>query len=262
MDTLEARRQAEAQWTANPCGAIGGSNTTLDYFLAVERARYTQQSWQRDYFAFDSFGGKRVLEIGVGQGTDLVQFAQGGAECYGIDITDAHLILASRNFRLRGLTVDLRKADATTIPYPDGYFDAVYSFGVLHHIPDAEAVIREIRRVLKPGGEVMLAVYHRHSKDHASLFVRGLLSGRLFKVGYSGLLATIEAGANGTTIKPYVRLYSKADMRRVLSGFTVRDISIKQLHAPRAPFLSAFEGWFGWYVACQANSPCDSRGAA
>lgn len=258
MDAIEARRHAQAQWTANPCGAVEGVGSTLAYFEAVERERYQQQPWQRHHFRFDRFAGKRVLEIGVGLGTDLAQFAKHGAQCHGVDITERHLELARRNFALRGLEADLRKADATALPFADHHFDAVYSFGVLHHIPDVEAAMNEIRRVLKPRGEFMVALYHKFSKDHFSLIVRGIVSGRLMRLGYAGLLSTIEAGADGVRVKPYVRLYSRRDLAAQLRGFDVRDISVKQLHAARAPawakgLLAAAEPALGWYVCALAR---------
>ena len=94
----EAREHAALQWNTTPCGAIDGDEADLRYFLEVERERYRQQPWQHDYFEFGSQAGRRVLEIGVGLGTDLVQFATAGAECHAIDITDRHLLLAAATF--------------------------------------------------------------------------------------------------------------------------------------------------------------------
>src|SRR6185503_12457249 len=78
-------------------GAVDGDLTSLAYFLEVERTRYAQQAWQRRVFPFDRCRGQRVLEIGVGLGTDLAQFAKAGAICHAIDITDRHLEAAARN---------------------------------------------------------------------------------------------------------------------------------------------------------------------
>jgi ubiquinone/menaquinone biosynthesis C-methylase UbiE len=232
----------------------------LSYFLSVERDRYRQQPWQKGYFHFDRFNGKRVLEIGVGQGTDLVQFGLAGTECHGIDITERHLVLTQRNFALRGLSVALTKCDATAISYPDSYFDVVYSFGVIHHIPDAKAVLSEIRRVLKPGGLCMVALYYKWSAFHlASKILRqGLLRGDLFRLGYDGLLATIEQGADGINVKPYVKLYTKRSMRSLMAGLEITDVSIHQLFpshfSPRFlwsvlnPLMPILESSFGWYV--------------
>jgi ubiquinone/menaquinone biosynthesis C-methylase UbiE len=264
MNNAAAREHAERQWTAHPCGAVDGDLTSLAYFLEVERTRYAQQAWQRRVFPFDRCRGQRVLEIGVGLGTDLAQFGKAGAICHAIDITDRHLEAAARNFEARGLPVVLKKCDATQIDFADGYFDLVYSFGVIHHIPDASRVVEEIRRVLKPGGKCLVALYHKYSFFHFfMLFVRGILLGRLFRLGYAGLLSTIEAGADGVETKPYVKLYSKREARALFSALHVERVSIHQLDLGRfgaswpgramAPLLRWLEPVIGWYVVVEAT---------
>lgn len=261
-----AREQAKAQWNATACGELSGEKNLVEYFLKVEEDRYSQQDWVHEYFNFRGFSRKRVLEIGVGQGADLMQFANAGAECFGVDITDNHLELTRRNFKLQNKKIELRKADATQLPFPDGYFDCVYSFGVLHHIPEIDKCVGEIRRVLKPGGGVMIALYYKWSAFHifCKLLANGLRNGWLFTKGYAGLLATIETGADGVRVKPYVKLYSKAEVRRLLNDFEIKDISIHQLKADHfwppflakwlSPFVCRLESRFGWYVVCKAHA--------
>jgi ubiquinone/menaquinone biosynthesis C-methylase UbiE len=264
-DTL-AREHAVKQWTAHPCGAVEGDEAAPEYFLEVERRRYAQQGWQRDVIRFDLYARRTVLEIGVGLGTDLAQFAKAGAECHGIDITDRHLEATRRNFAARGLGVTLNKSDASRIPYSDEQFDLVYSFGVIHHIPDPEPVVREIHRVLKPGGRCLVALYHKHSFFHDyMLFVRGLLLGRLFRLGYAGLLATIEAGADGVSIKPHVKLYSRRQARTLFESLAIERVSVHQLDLGRfgstwpgrllRPVLRLLEPLIGWYVVVEAERP-------
>ena len=262
---IDAREGAMKQWNATACGELEGDKTTAAYYDAVAAERYKQQPWQADYFRFQDFAGKKILEIGVGQGTDLMQFAKAGADCHGIDITHNHLSLTQMNFDVHGKTVDLREADATAIPFPDDYFDCVYSFGVVHHIPEIEQVLGEARRVLKPGGKLMLAVYHKWSAFHlVKLFLSGILGGKLWRIGYDGLLATIEAGADGVNIKPYVRLYSKSDARAILQRFDVEDVSVHQLYLEhmmpssmvrRLAVPLPMSNLFGWYVAMKATKP-------
>jgi SAM-dependent methyltransferase len=263
----EARRGATRQWNATACGELDGAKSDIAYFERVREDRYRQQPWQHEYFAFHRFAGRDVLEIGVGQGTDLLQFAEAGARCHGVDITDNHLELTRRNFELRGRSVDLRKSDATALPFADSSLDCVYSFGVVHHIPEADRVIAEACRVLRPGGDLLLAHYHFWSAFHLVklLLLRGILAGALLRIGYAGLLATIESGADGRSVKPYVRLYTKRSMRERLRAFEIEDISVHQL-AP-SHFLpgSLFGRWrysplplasrFGWYVAARARKP-------
>ena len=256
----DARQQAQAQWNANPCGAVDTTEYDRAFFDRVERERYRDQYWMRDVFDYESFRGKRVLEIGVGLGTDLKQFARAGAECYGADITDTHLELTARNFELEGLSVDLHKADATRLPFPDGFFDCVYSFGVIHHIPDADAAVSEVTRVLKSGGIFQVAVYHRFSIHTAFLFLYALLHGQLTKLGVAGVLATIERGADGVTIKPYVKLYSGGHLRRLLraAGLRPKRTVIRHVRFDDIPVLNhfrRFEMLLGWYVCAFARKP-------
>jgi SAM-dependent methyltransferase len=65
--------------------------------------------------------------------------------------------VALRNAESLGLDVDGRVADAETIPYPDASFDVVVGHAVLHHIPDVERALREVLRVLRPGGRFVFA---------------------------------------------------------------------------------------------------------
>lgn len=266
MIDASARKEAQKQWNALACGELPGDKTAVGYYDAVEADRFAQQAWTRDYFRYDQFAGKKVLEIGVGQGTDLMQFAKAGAECHGIDITQNHLSLTQMNFNLRGKKVDLREADATKIPFPDNTFDAVYSFGVMHHIPEIDAVLSEVRRVLKPGGKVMIALYHKWSAFHLlNQIPRGLLKGRIMRMGYRNMISTVETGADGIERHPYVKLYGKAETRNLLrrAGFLVDDVSIHQLYAEHVipdTWLKGrlnrplpLAGAFGWYVAAKAT---------
>lgn len=264
MLDVEARRGAQKQWNARACGELPGDKQSVAYFDAVARDRYEQQPWMHEYFRYERFAGKHVLEIGIGQGTDMMQFAQAGAICHGVDITENHLKLTALNATLRGVEVDLHEADATRLPFADNSIDCVYSFGVLHHIPEIEQVVREIHRVLKPGGKVMIALYYKWSAFHLIkwLLFNGLGRGWLFSKGYAGLLATIEMGADGIHTKPYVKLYTRRSVRLLMSGFQAEDVSVHQLHpnhfmpsawADRLPFLKrwvrSLESRLGWYVA-------------
>jgi SAM-dependent methyltransferase len=251
-------------WTNTPCGALAGfSEADLAYFEAVERNRYEDYApWMRSFVNFDGYSGKKVLEVGVGQGTDLVQFAKGGAETHGIDITPRHLELARQNFGVRGLPCDLRNATAAAIPYESDSFDTVYSFGVLHHTDNIERCIAECHRVLKPGGEFILGVYYRFSLFHAyTILVNGVLRGGLWRFGYRGLMSRIESGADGIEVVPLVTTYSRRQLRELLRGFSKVQFSIQHL-SPESfgragllvPGILIRQGshHVGWYVFAKA----------
>ena len=119
-------------------------------------------------------------------GTDGAQFAKAGAIYTGIDLTDAAVELARKRFQVSGLKGEFRVADAERLDFPDASFDLVYSHGVLHHTPDIEAAVREIHRVLKPGGRAMVMLYHRGSYNYR-------VGIRVLRRAGAGLL-TSEAG--------------------------------------------------------------------
>jgi SAM-dependent methyltransferase len=155
-------------WQAHPCGtkftdAPEGSRL---FFERVEAHRYAKE-WHIPAAAdFAASRGARVLEIGCGLGTDGAQFARAGASYTGVDLTEAAVALARRNFELQNLAGEFRTADAENLDFADDSFDLVYSHGVLHHTPDTERAVKEIHRVLRPGGRAVVMLYHRDSYNY------------------------------------------------------------------------------------------------
>jgi len=168
--------QADAQlkervrefWQANPCGtkfadAPPGSRR---FYELVERHRY-EKEWHIPQAAnFATSENLRVLEIGCGLGTDGAQFAKAGADYTGVDLTEAAVDLARRRFELFDLPGTFRTADAEKLDFPENTFDVVYSHGVLHHTPNTAGAIKEVYRVLRPGGRAVIMLYHRDSYNY------------------------------------------------------------------------------------------------
>jgi SAM-dependent methyltransferase len=164
----ELKERVRVFWQAHPCGTkfSDAEIGTPEFFERVEAHRY-EKEWHIPAAAnFANTRGLRVLEIGCGIGTDGAQFAKAGADYTGIDLTDAAVELARERFQVSGLKGEFRVADAERLDFPDASFDLVYSHGVLHHTPDIEAAVREIHRVLKPGGRAMVMLYHRGSYNY------------------------------------------------------------------------------------------------
>ncbi|MGN7612151.1 class I SAM-dependent methyltransferase [Magnetococcales bacterium HHB-1] len=259
-----ARQGAIQEWSENPCGTVTlpEQSTEASYFKRVEIERYKQQHWMHNFFRYETFTDKKVLEVGIGHGTDLMQFSDAGAHCFGIDITPRHIQLTRQNFIHRNRKVNLSFQDASQIAFKDHSFDAVYSFGVLHHIPEIENCIQEIHRTLKPGGTFMIALYYKWSAFHIILKIlyEGILRGKLFKLGYKRLLATIDTvdyGKEGPV--PYVKTYDQKEMAQLLKSFSKVNISVRQLEAEHfEPILMAriipnrlikwLDSRLGWYV--------------
>ncbi|HEU4933158.1 MAG TPA: class I SAM-dependent methyltransferase [Pyrinomonadaceae bacterium] len=164
--TLKDR--VRAFWQENPCGtkfadAPPGSRR---FYALVEKHRYDKEWHIPAAAGFSQSKNLNVLEVGCGLGTDGAQFAKAGAIYTGIDLTDAAVNLARRRFELFQLPGTFRVADAERLDFPDNTFDIVYSHGVLHHTPDTAAAVREIHRVLRPGGKAVVMLYHRDSYNY------------------------------------------------------------------------------------------------
>jgi ubiquinone/menaquinone biosynthesis C-methylase UbiE len=100
-----------------------------------------------------------ALELGCGTGFFLLNLMQAGVAKQGCvtDISPGMVDVALRNARGLGLRVSGRVADAERIPYDDASFDLVVGHAVLHHIPDVAGALREVLRVLRPGGRFVFA---------------------------------------------------------------------------------------------------------
>jgi SAM-dependent methyltransferase len=118
-------------------------------------------------FPFDEFGpAPRVLEVGCGMGTMASHWARRGAQVTAVDLNPVAVERTKRRFELYGLEGDIRQADGRTLPFEDGQFDYVWSWGVLHHSPEIDTSLRELLRCARPGGGFGVMVYHRRSLLH------------------------------------------------------------------------------------------------
>ena len=164
----DLKERVRAFWQEHPCGSkfSDAEIGTREFFDRVEQHRYAKE-WHIPAAAdFASTRGLKVLEIGCGVGTDGLQFARAGATYTGIDLTEAAVELARKNFESAGMPGKFCVSDAENLDFADESFDIAYSHGVLHHTPDIEAAVREVHRVLKPGGRAIVMLYHRGSYNY------------------------------------------------------------------------------------------------
>ncbi len=171
-------------WDSIPCGSQEPAESIDDpqFFRSHSRIRYEREPEILTFADFESWKGRRVLEIGVGLGADFVQFSRAGARSAGIDLSHQSVKLARRNAQLNNVPESLANGDAELLPFRDEAFDLVYSWGVFHHTPDPARAVGEVYRVLKPGGECRIMVYHRRSLAAPKLS-RSAMSG-LFSAGF------------------------------------------------------------------------------
>jgi len=279
-------------WNSHPCGEAfaGGSSTYREdyeaFFSAYDKYRYSTEAHIPACLDNLDIRGKRVLEVGLGQGADAEQLVRRGALWSGLDLTAESVARVRTRFTLRNLPFEsIQQGSILNAPYPDGHFDVVFSHGVLHHVPDIQQAQREIKRLLKPDGELVTMLYARYSLNYllSIAIVRrlGLLS--LYLVGYDpgGVYHEHLRNAKALGILNYLRLptfihantdgphnpYSKVyDLQRVqmdFPDFTVTRSYKRFMHAPPLPVsqlpLGALLGWHLWvHMRPNHNSPRDT----
>jgi ubiquinone/menaquinone biosynthesis C-methylase UbiE len=200
-------------------------------FLSEEE-RYSIYPWLYEAAEFQKHPDESVLEIGCGTGCDLLQFVKHGAKATGIDVTSEHLRLARE--RLAGRATIL-EADATNLPFEDGSLDYVYSHGVLMTIDKPADVVKEVFRVLKPGGRFNIHVYAFWSYWPPLLMIR---YGKNWKLHIEN-----------STDPVHIELYSGRVLRRL---FEPAHISLTKYEFKYAPWL---QRWLGWYLVATGAAP-------
>ena len=264
------KQRAINQWTKNPIGTESTKypEGSLEFFDEIAKNRYQIYApWMKSTFKFEQYRNKKVLEVGVGVGTDHLELAKAGAILTGIDITPKSIELTKKNLELHGYHSDLLVADAENLPFEDEIFEVVYSFGVLHHIPDTQKAIDEIYRVLKPQGKAIITLYNKNSLSFW-LFVflyDFILKGKFMKISLNDRISAIEKGGDET--KPLVKLFTKKQARELFHKFRKVTIITRQTGLSTSgrflskilnwkivkTFFEFLAQWFGWYLIIEAE---------
>jgi SAM-dependent methyltransferase len=173
-------------WNRQSCDTqvAAAPKFSREYFEQIEAFRYYDQPFIHGFAQFSRYRDKRVLEVGFGAGTDFIQWLRAGARASGIDLTPEALDNLTHRIRVYELPAPEQTmvADAEKLPFESNSFDLGYSFGVLHHSPNTEKAIAELVRVVRPGGEIKLMLYNRHSVCVFNQWMKsGLLRGKPFQ---------------------------------------------------------------------------------
>lgn len=231
-------------------GRVDTEKMDVAYFAEIERKfrKHTRGGAQQDgkpllsmLIDYPSLRGKKVLDIAVGSGWSLATFLEQGADATGIDLTDFAVEQTRRNLALRGLKADVLRMDAQRMTFPDATFDFVNAWGCVMHMPDTEGALREIRRVLKPGGRMLAYMYNRSSWPFwfNYFFLRGILKGDLirYKFDLDKLTSRYSDGfsVGGNTL---ARFYTPAAAKRMYERAGFKDVKAWPWELPEEP-----DGW-------------------
>jgi ubiquinone/menaquinone biosynthesis C-methylase UbiE len=162
-ERLFAHEALSGQTSQPPCA----EPYSLQWFLNIESQRHGQRQgrWIPRLLEFAKHSGERLLGLGDGLGTDWLQYARHGADVVVCSASVEQLSLIRRNFELRGLGGRFLHAAATALPLEPESIDVACISGLLAEVPDPSAVVREVYRVLKPGGKVLAVIPARYDID-------------------------------------------------------------------------------------------------
>ena len=211
-------------WNSESCGeryALGEDDK--EKFLSETKNRYYLEPYIKSFAEFEKFRGLDVLEIGVGFGSDHSQIAEQQPKTLtGIDLTERAIENTKTRFKTLGLNSSLHIDNAESLSFESNSFDAVYSWGVLHHSPNTEKCFEEIFRVLKPNGFAKIMIYHKNAPTGWMLWMKyALLKCKPFKKMSEIYSEYLESpGTKAYTVneaKKLTRVFSKSELKVQLS---------------------------------------------
>ncbi len=212
--------------------------------------------------------GKTVLKLDLWNeavNTRLLQWIEGqGARVYGMDVSAITTGRARRNFHGEARTGHFVQGDIRSLPFAAGAFDFVYTMGTIEHVREYELAVREVSRVLRPGGIAVIGVPHKWD-----LFLRPLLVWLLERLGRYPYSPERAFGAaelrdlvarNGLTVEDRTGLLFVPGIVRLADLFLhVRGLPMARLTgAATRPFEYAEQRWewarrLGYLIAVVAR---------
>ncbi len=236
-------------WNSRPCNIRHSPKDigSREYFDDVERRKYCVEPHIPLFAEFDRWKDKKVLEIGCGIGTDTMNFARAGAIVTAVDLSDESLRVGRRRAEVFGLQdrITFIQANAERLSdfVPVETYDLVYSFGVIHHTPHPENVIREIRGYMGPQSEFKMMVYNRYSWKVLWILLK-YGKGAFWKL--DELVAKYSEAQTGC---PVTYSYSRGSVKKLLQGFTVINVMTDHIFPYSIPEYKRYEYKKIWYFA-------------
>lgn len=223
--------QVKTFWDRRPCNIRHSSKPvgTREYFDEVEARKYFVEPHIPRFAEFERWRSKKVLEIGCGIGTDTINFARHGAVVTALELSENSLEIARKRAQAFGLQDRIRfyqgNAEELTKIVPVASYDLIYSFGVIHHTPNPERMIAQLRHYAGPGSTLKVMVYHRYSWKALWIVLR-YGRGQFWR-----LRELIAQHSEAQTGCPVTHTFSRQEIRELLShyGFSAREILVDHI---------------------------------
>lgn len=267
-------------WQGHPCGAdlVGdmpdeSREEYEEFFARYDKYRYSKEPHILKNLDRIDLAGKKILEIGLGQGADAEQIVRRGGIYAGVDLTEESVKRVKMRFSLGDLPYEsIQQASALDLPFADNSFDIVFSHGVLHHIPEIHKAQAEIARVLRPDGKLIVMLYAKWSLNYLlsifclrrlgllGMYILGMKGSGIYadhlnnarEVGIGNYLAIknfINVSTDGP-FNPYSKVYGRRDIAADFAAFEIVETHNEFMHAPPLPMgwlpLAGVLGWHLW----------------
>jgi 2-polyprenyl-3-methyl-5-hydroxy-6-metoxy-1,4-benzoquinol methylase len=267
--------EVEEYWDKRPCNVRHSTAEigTKKYFDEVEERKYFVEPHIPQFAEFQKWKGKRVLEIGCGLGTESTNFARAGALLTVVDLSSKSVELCKKRFEIYNLNATFIVGNAeelTDILPKDVKFDLIWSFGVIHHTPNPEKIIEQMKQLLSPNGELRLMVY---SKVSYKLF---FLMKELGVWDFAQANQIISEFSEAQTGCPVTYSYTFNEIKSLLNGFQIVDMKKDHIFPYKVPEyknyqyvkedcwvdvspqqFKEFESELGWHTLVTAKLSCE-----
>ena len=228
-------------WEGESCGERYSPNGSMSY-SDIDSARYALEPMIPEFAGFERDFDGRGLEIGLGTGADHIRLRGRGGTWAGVDLTFRSLQHVTARL---GSSSGLAQGDAERLPFRDRSFDLVYSWGVILCCPSIEAAVAEIHRVLKPGGTVLLMLYHSPSwVAFAAWFRWGWWRG----IGLKNAVTFMES--------PGTQAFSLREGERLFKDFSDIQVTTHRTSWDKrwmGPLARLGGDSLGWFMLCRAQ---------
>jgi SAM-dependent methyltransferase len=246
-------QEVKEYWDRRPCNIRHSPKPigTRDYFDEVESRKYFVEPHIPAFADFPRWRGKDVLEIGCGIGTDSVNFTRNGANLTIVELSSESLAITKKRLELEHLRASLINGNAEELDEllpPGKKFDLIYSFGVIHHTPHPERVVKAISQRLKPDGELRIMVYARHSWKVLWIYAR---YGWREPWNWRKLVGKYSEAQIGS---PVSYVYSGSEARNLLSEFQIESISKEHIFPYRISDYIEYKYVKNWYFRWMPDS--------